>query len=152
MGRVAARVVAEGGPEAAEALWFDVRRWPSFVDGFGALRSVDDAWPRGGAIVWDSRPGGRGRVVERVVSHAPGRRHEADVDDEKMTGRQVVGFQPAGAGRTEVAVELRYELKDRYPWTPVLDLLFIRRAVGDSLRRTLRRFAIELEAERELAG
>ena len=27
---------------AAEALWYDLRRWPSFVDGFGAVaRSVE---------------------------------------------------------------------------------------------------------------
>ena len=150
MGRVGAQVVAEGTVAAAEALWFDVRRWATFVDGFGAVARADETWPRAGAIVWDSRPDGRGRVVERVVSHAPGAGHEADVEDERLTGRQAVRFADAGEGRVAVALELRYQLKQRYPWTPVVDALFIRRAVGDSLRRTLRRFAIELAAEVDL--
>ena len=151
MGRVAARIVADGDPASAEALWLDVRRWPTVVDGFGAVARVDEGWPRSGAIVWDSRPGGRGRVVERVASYAAGAEHAADVEDERLTGRQVVRFAAEGEGRVAVGLELRYQLKQRYPWTPFVDVFFIRRAVGDSLRRTLRRFAIELESEAELA-
>jgi len=152
MGRVAARIVADASAEAAEALWFDVRRWPTFVDGFGAVARLEEGWPRAGAVVWDSRPGGRGRVVERVVSYTAGGEQQLDVEDERLTGRQTVAFEPADGGRVGVSLMLRYQLKQRYPWTPLVDVFFIRRAVGDSLRRTLRRFAIELEAERELTG
>ncbi|HSD81316.1 MAG TPA: hypothetical protein VLB47_11660, partial [Solirubrobacteraceae bacterium] len=57
---------------AAEALWYDTRRWPAFVDGLKHVASVEGDWPGAGArVVWDSHPGGRGRVVERVVAHEP---------------------------------------------------------------------------------
>jgi uncharacterized membrane protein len=134
----------------AEALWYDVGRWSAFVDGFGHLAGVDDAWPAGGAVVWDSRPGGRGRVLERVVSHAPGAGQELEVEDEKVRARQAVRFADAGDGRAAVEVELRYEIKERAPWTPLVDAVFVRRAMADSLRRTLRRFAVEMAADAEL--
>ena len=110
MGRARVQIVANGRLSEAEALWYDTGRWSTFIDGFGHLATQDPGWPREGTVVWDSRPGGRGRVVERV---------------------------------------LRYALKRSYPGSAVVDFLFIRRAVRDSLGRTLRRFAIELAAERE---
>ena len=42
-----------------------------------------------------------------------------------------------------MALELEYELKDRNLFTPLTDALFIRRALRDSLKRTLLRFARE---------
>ena len=55
-------------PAAALALWTDVSRWPSFVEGFARLREGDSAWPAPEArVVWDSVPAGRGRVTEKVT-------------------------------------------------------------------------------------
>jgi hypothetical protein len=67
-----------------------------------------------------------------------------------MRATQRVAFQPAEDG-VEVALELDYELKERNALTPVTDLLFIRRALRDSLRRSLVRFARERRADIELA-
>lgn len=150
MGRARAGVRVHGSVSEAEALWYDVSRWPTFVDGFGRLGSVDGAWPAGGSVVWDSRPGGRGRVLERVLSHAPGVGQEVELEDEKVRGRQTVRFADAGDGRARVELELRWEIKERAPWTPVVDAIFVRRAFADSLRRTLRRFAVEMAADAEL--
>ena len=46
-----------------------------------------------------------------------------------------------------ITLELEYRLKESM-W--LVDLLFIRGQLRQSLRRTLRRFAIEVDAEREL--
>jgi hypothetical protein len=61
----------------------------------------------------------------------------------------VVGPVLIGAG-TEVRLELEYELKQANLLTPLVDLLFIRRALRDSLRRTLARFGYERRAEMDL--
>ena len=150
MGRARAEIEAPGRLTAAEALWYDSRRWATFVDGFGHLAKLDEGWPREGSVVWDSHPGGRGRVVERVARYAAGDGQDLEVEDEKLTGTQSVRFAAAGEDRVRVSLELRYRLKRSYPFVEVVDALFIRRALRDSLARTLRRFAIELAAEREL--
>ena len=46
-----------------------------------------------------------------------------------------------------VSLTLEYSLKERSPITPLVDVLFIRRALQSSLQRTLARFAHEREAE-----
>ncbi|HEY3020622.1 MAG TPA: hypothetical protein VGJ32_10535 [Solirubrobacteraceae bacterium] len=150
MGRAQAQIVADGRLTEAEALWYDTSRWPTFVDGFGHLVSADANWPREGAVIWDSRPGGRGRVLERVVRYAAGDGQDADVEDERITGTQSVRFAPVADGGVGVSLELRYALKRAYPGSALVDALFIRRAMRDSLARTLRRFAIELAAQGEL--
>jgi hypothetical protein len=66
-----------------------------------------------------------------------------------MRATQRVRFERLVDG-TLVALELEYRLKDRNPLTPVVDLLFIRRSLRDSLRRTLERLARELKADAEL--
>ena len=138
MSRVAVSTRVPGATVgAARELWSDVRRWPTFVDGFGHVVRQEPGWPHTGSLVWQSTPHGRGRVIE----HADGR-----VEDERLVGRQQVAFEPEGDG-VEVTVVFEYELRDRTPVTPVVDRLFIRRAVRDALARTLRRYAIELEAE-----
>ena len=136
----------------AEALWYDLGRWSAFVDGFGHVDSVQGEWPEvGSRIVWKSRPGGRGRVAERVVRYEPRVGQTTRVEDPDITGTQTVTFTPADDG-CEIAVELEYELRQRGFGGGVTDLIFVRKAFKDSLRRTLRRFATELTAERELTG
>jgi hypothetical protein len=150
MGRARMQLTAEGRLSEAEALWYDVDRWSSFVDGFAHLAKVEPGWPREGSVTWDSRPGGRGRVLERVLRYTAGDGQDVDVEDERVTGMQSVRFAPAGDDRVTISLELRYKLKRSYLGSAVVDFIFIRRAMRDSLGRTLRRFAIELGAEREL--
>jgi hypothetical protein len=125
-----------------EELWYDLSRWPAFIDGFASVAKVDAGWPREGALVWQSHPAGRGRVVERVTRFEARIGQDVEVEDPKITGVQRVRFAPGG-----MSLELEYRLKDR---NPLLDLLFVRRAQRDALQRTLNRFAIELRTDREI--
>ena len=150
MGRAKASISVPGRTAEAEALWYDTQRWPSWVDGFGHVVKLEGAWPAPGSrAVWDSKPGGRGRVVERVSAYEARAGQTLAVEDEKLQGTQTVTFEPGEDG-VEVALELEYELKHSNALTPLTDVLFIRRALRDSLRRSLTRFAHELRSDREL--
>jgi hypothetical protein len=149
MGRVRASVVVPGLASEAEALWYDTTRWPSFVDGLHHIARLEGDWPRAGArVLWDSPPGGRGRVQERVTAYVAREGQTIAVEDEKIHGTQRVSFTPTDAGVT-VALELDYALKEQRPGMALVDLLFIRRPQRESLQRTLRRFRTEVAAERE---
>jgi uncharacterized membrane protein len=149
--RIGAEIDISAPLTAVEALWYDTARWPSFVDGFAHVVKEEDGWPgEGGRLVWQSTPRGRGRVVERVTGHEPGRGQTVLVEDPKLRGTQRVQFEPLADG-TAVALALEYELKEPdNPLRPLVDLLFIRRALRDALRRSLERFGREVEAEFEL--
>jgi uncharacterized membrane protein len=152
MGRARARIEVAGPISAAEELWYDLRRWPSFIEGFAHLAAAEGDWPRRGAEVsWDSVRAGRGRVVERVAEYEPRIGQTVEVDDPELSGRQRIAFEAREGGTVMVSLELEYRLKSPGFAGPVVDLLFVRRALGDSLRRTLVRFARELEADREAA-
>lgn len=147
---MSATVLVVGLVSEAETLWYDTDRWPSFVDGLAHVTTVQDGWPAtGGRLVWDSHPGGRGRVSETVLAYEARRGQEAAVEDEEIRGTQRIGFVPRDDG-VAMTLELQYEIKARTIITPVVDALFIRRAQRDSLRRTLARFARELQADDEL--
>ena len=149
MRRVRASVDVPGLASEAEALWYDHRRWPAFVDGLKHVARIDGEWPHEGArVVWDSWPQGRGRVLERVVAYEARAGQALAVEDERLRGTQRVSFHPHAGGVT-VALELEYELKDpRLAFAPI-DLLFVRRPQRARLERTLRRFAAELRDERD---
>ena len=150
MGRVSASCQLRGPLGAAERLWYDTSRWPSFIDGFARLVKVEGNWPRaGGRVVWDSTPAGRGRVVERVTRHEAGAGQSLEVEDPRLQGTQEIRFARLDDG-IEVGLQLDYELKQRTPLGAVVDVLFIRRALRDSLRRTLTRFSRELRSDMEL--
>ena len=147
MGRATASITVKGRAAEAEALWYDPHRWASWVDGFGHLIRLEGDWPDVGArLVWASPPGGRGMVQERVVAYESRTGQTLEVEDETITGRQIVAFKP-GLEETEVTLTLEYTLKEGNVLTPIVDLLFIRRTMTDALRRTLRRFANERAAE-----
>jgi hypothetical protein len=95
--------------------------------------------------VWDSTPAGRGRVVEHVTAHVTGEGQTADVEDPRVAGTQTVAFTPLEDG-VGVTLSLDYKLKQGGPLRALADVFFIGRAMRDSLRRTLVRFARELEA------
>lgn len=146
-----AQVVAElpGTALAAELRWRDPAGWETFVDGFREVQALDALWPEPGAeLVWDSPPGGRGRVHERVVAHEAGRLLVTEVRDEELTATQRVAFEDLGHGAagptSRVALSLDYRLARRGPLMLVVDPLFVRRALRDSLRRTLDALAAEL--------
>jgi polyketide cyclase/dehydrase/lipid transport protein len=130
-----------------EALWYDLARWRSWVDGFERVVERREPWPRtGGAVIWQSTPYGRGRVSEGVREYQVGGGQAVAFEDDRMRGTQRVSFAQTAEG-VAVTLELRYEIKGSRLAMALVDLLFIRRAVGDSLRRTLEGFAREL-AER----
>lgn len=145
MGKVTAKTEVPGQASAAEALWYDHHRWPSFLDGLHAVHSISDDWPQAGArVVWDSRPGGRGRVLEVVQSYEARVGQTLLVEDEKIRGTQRIAFAPHREGVT-VTLSLEYELKQQQGVvTPLVDRLFIRRPMTDSLQRTLSRFRREV--------
>ena len=135
---------------AAEALWYDTRRWPSFVAGLHHVVKVEGDWPRAGArVVWDSTTEGRGRVTERVTAYEVRRGQALEIEDPRITGTQTVTFTPAEEGCT-VALELRYQVKQGGLLSPLVDVLFVRRAFAIALRGTLARFRREVVAEAEL--
>lgn len=138
-------------PEHAFDLWTDLSRWATFVDGFGHVDHVDDSWPAERAkLVWRSGPAGRGLVTERVVASEPGERFVTQVVEDRMRGAQAVSFQPVDDGHTRIDVELDYELVQGGPLKAITDLLFIRRALTDALKRTLVRFSREAAEEAAL--
>ena len=151
MGKIRTEIDISAPLPAVEALWYDTGRWPMFVDGFAHVVKQEGGWPdEGGRLVWQSTARGRGRVVERVTGHEPGRGQTVLIEDPKLRGTQEIRFEALADG-TEVALALEYELKEpNNPLRPLVDLLFIRRALRDALGRTLVRFGREVEAEFEL--
>jgi Polyketide cyclase / dehydrase and lipid transport len=147
MGRASASIKVPGRAAEAERLWYDQHRWASWIDGFGHVVKLEGDWPDVGArLVWDSPPGGRGRVQEVVTFYEIRSGQTREVEDETLTGRQHVAFQP-GPEETEITLTLEYEVKDRNFLTPLVDFFFIRRQMTESLRRTLTRFSNERRAE-----
>jgi hypothetical protein len=149
MGRASTSVQVRGRVSDAEALWYDPVRWASWVDGFGHLVELGDDWPAAGArLVWDSPPGGRGRVAERVVRYEARTGQELEVEDERMQGTKRIAFAPSEDALT-ITLTLEYELKERHLLTWAVDFVSIRPALTASLRRTLERFARERAADLE---
>lgn len=129
---------------AVERLWADPAGWAAFVDAFDHVVEVDPGWPAVGTrLVWESHPGGRGRVVEKVLRHEPGAELVTELEDPTLRGVQRLAFAPA-VDRVGVALELDYVLVRRGPFMLLADPLFVRRALRDSLRRTLQGLSTEL--------
>ncbi len=152
MGKARAQIDLPVQVSAAEALWYDTSRWPTFVDGFGHVAKLEGDWPHEGArLVWDSVPAGRGRVIEVVTSYEVRVGQTVQVEDERITGTQIVTFAPLGEGKSRMALELTWQHKFPNVFTPLVDLLFVRRAFADALQRTLSRFSREVRVEEELS-
>jgi hypothetical protein len=134
-------------PEAALRLWTDPTRWATFVEGFARVIEQEPGWPgEGSRLVWESVPAGRGRVTEKVVRGAAAERFATQVFEERLIGVQT--FRAAESqGGSRVELSLEYELTKYGPLGSLADAIFIRRALRDSLRRTLARFAVEAEEE-----
>src|SRR4051794_41787702 len=94
MGRVSAEVEVAALASAAEELWYDTSRWPTFVDGLAHVEKVEGDWPRGGRVLWDAKVDGRGRGDERVVDHEARGGQTGTVEDEKSNGTQPGKVRP----------------------------------------------------------
>jgi hypothetical protein len=141
-----ARALVPLTPPHALALWSDVERWPSFVEGFARRLELSPDWPAKGArVVWQSTPDGRGRVTETVVENDADR-FSTQVFEDALMGTQTLQAVPASGG-SEIELTLEYQLAKYGPLGGLADAIFIRRALRDALRRTLFRFAIEAEEE-----
>lgn len=144
---VSAMVTTPGAVQQTEARWFDSARWVNWVDGLEAVTHVDPRWPEPGATVtWQSNPAGRGRVTERAVVRSPGHEQTVEVLDDSIEGHQTVEFQIVEGG-TQITLSLDYRLRRRSPISPLIDRLFIRRAMTQSLQRTLGRFVAATERQ-----
>jgi hypothetical protein len=131
----------------AEQCWYDTDGWPEWVDGVARVVSVEGDWPAVGAVIrWESGPAGRGYVTERVIAYGPLGGLTSDVEDDAITGRQTVAFGPDGDDAVTIELALTYTIRRRSILTPVVDLLFIRRAMTMSLRSTLNHFGAQLAA------
>jgi hypothetical protein len=157
MRAVTASITCSATVHQAITAWCETERWPQWVEGLEEVVSVTSEWPAAGGIVrWRSSPAGRGHVTERILAYEPLRSVESEIIDDQVTARQLVTFTPAGppattAGppaedRTEVTVDFGYRITRRSPITPVIDWLFVRPAMTNSLRTTLSRFAAEVRA------
>jgi hypothetical protein len=137
-----------GSMHEAESCWYDTGAWSRWVDGLARVANVSGDWPTTGAtVVWESGPAGRGRVTERVAAFEPLGGQTNDVQDDSIDGRQTVAFTPVEDG-VAIQLTLEYRIRQRSILTPLVDLLFVRRAMSMSLRSTLARFGAELAAAR----
>ena len=151
MSRAKASIDLDAQISAAERLWYDLTRWPTFVDGFGHVAKVEGDWPDAGSrVVWNSTPDGRGRVSERVTSYIVRASQTVQVEDPQIEGIQHVRFAPREGGGCRMELELEYRIKNPTLFTPLVDALFVRRAFNDALGRTLSRFRRELVVDIEL--
>lgn len=159
MGTARANAIVELPPAEALELWTDPPRWRSFVDQFARVVEIEPNWPtRGSTITWESTPDGRGPVRERVEAYegappapdvapqsVPGRL-VTRVEDRSLTGTQTATFAPHERG-TRLDLSLDYQLLRGGALRGLTDVLFIRRAIRESLRRTVERFAAEAGEE-----
>ena len=133
-------------PAEVLRLWTDTGRWATFVEGFARVAELSAGWPAPESrVVWESTPGGRGKVTEKVVGSEPDA-FATMVFEDALAGRQTLRAVASGEG-SEVELSLEYTLTRYGPFGLIADVLFIRRALRDALRRTLARFAVEAEEE-----
>jgi hypothetical protein len=130
----------------AEAHWYDTDHWAEWIDGLESVLAIEGDWPRVGANVhWRSGPAGRGSVTERVIEYTPLQSQTVEVSDDSIQGEQIIAFTPEPPG-VLVELSLTYRIRRRSPVTPLIDVLFIKRAMTSSLEQTLERFGVSLES------
>ena len=96
-------------PAEALALWTDVDRWPTFIEGFARVVERSPGWPaEGERVSWESSPGGRGRVTEKVVERGADR-FSTMVFESALMGRQTLRAVQHSVG-AEVELSLEYTL------------------------------------------
>lgn len=150
----ASESVAGVTPAAIIAAWVETDRWSAIVDGFSRIVERSSDWPAPRSfVIWESGGGGRGRVSEEVEAHDPAGRFATMVADPQLAGTQTlmatVVPTPDGGETTRVELVLDYELTGASMFQSLMDSLFIRRALRDSLRRTVAGLVAEVEPDDE---
>jgi hypothetical protein len=140
-----ATVVVGVSLKEAWEFYFDPHGWSLWVDGFGGVESSAGYPAAGGSLVWRSVPAGRGTVTERVLDHEPRTLHRIAFTDPESAGELTTRFEVEGEG-TRVTLELNYGLARGGAFAWVTDRVFVRSQMRESLRRTLARFRLEVEA------
>jgi hypothetical protein len=148
MARVRAETLVPGPVSAAEALWHDLRRWPSFVDGLARVDKQEGAWPEPGArVIWSGPPGGRARMVERSIRLLVREGHVVEVEDDRLRGTRSIAFAPDRDGLVRVTLELEFAAKTGEGGQGLLGRALLGRREREALERTLARFRIERMAD-----
>ena len=109
------------------------------MDGYGSVIESEGYPEAGGVLRWRSTPAGRGEVLERVIEHAPRRRHVIEYSDPAMAGELDTRFEVEGDG-TRLSQRLDYRLLDRGPIARLGGVLFVRGQVRQSVERSLQAF------------
>ena len=149
MSRVSVSEQFPGTVHEAQTLWYDTTRWPAWVDELAHVDYVSDGYPATGSTVrWHSGPAGRGRVTERVTAQETLAGQTVEVSDDSIDGEQTVSFNPVTEETVEVTLTLDYTIRKRQLFTPLVDALFVRRAMRTSLAKTLTHFGAELASAR----
>ncbi|MGI9557163.1 MAG: SRPBCC family protein [Solirubrobacterales bacterium] len=155
MGRTSAAIEIAAPLAEVWGFYFTQEQWASWVDGFAAVGTSSGYPQRGGTLQWRSTPAGRGTVSERVLEHEPRRVHRIDFSDAYASGEQTttfgIGRGAVDDARTNVTVELEYELAEGSLFGPITDPIFVRPQMRRSLMRTLERLRAEIE-EQPAAG
>lgn len=153
MGEVEASVEIAAPLADVWDLYFDERRWRSWVDGFASVAGSSGYPETGGSLRWRSTPAGRGDVSERVLEHEHRRRHRVAFRDPGAEGELAVSFEMVPGGeadrRTRVSQRMTYELSSGGPLRALTDRLFIRGQMRGSLERSLADLRAEAEADTE---
>ncbi len=80
-----------------------------------------------------------------MLEHEPRTLHRVSFTDPESAGELTTRFAVEGQG-TRVTLELEYGLARSGPFAWVTDRVFVRSQMRQSLRRTLARFRLEVEA------
>lgn len=145
MARISRFTELPGPISACEELWYDLRRRSSYVEGFGHVTKVEGDWPQLGArVVWNAPPNTRGMVAEKVDAYEARTGQKLFVEDEQLRGTQQISFAPADDGLVRVTLAFDWKLKEG---NAITDWVFVRRAMGETLRKTLVKYRIERLAD-----
>ena len=103
MGRARAEIAVPGPISEAERLWYDIDRWPGFVDGFHHLAKREGDWPQDGrapAVGLRARRARAGRA-SASIAYEVRVGQTVEVEDPRMSGRQSIAFTAGEEGRLQ---------------------------------------------------
>jgi hypothetical protein len=90
-------------------------------------------------------------VTEKVLA-STATSFSTRVFEDRLMGTQTAAFEQREGGGSVITLSLEYSLVGASPFKALTDLIFIRRALRDSLGRTARRFGVEAAEDLELSG
>ena len=146
MSEVSAEISIDADLKEVWDVFFDVHRWPSWVDGFDSVLNEVGYPEAGGNLRWRSIPAGRGEVSERVLAHEPRRLHKIAFSDPESSGELATTFEIAGK-RVIVRRTMSYEINRGGTFTWLADVFFVRRQVTVALQRELSGLKREAESD-----